>query len=376
MESTFSQLNIMVVEDDRYTRRLIKDILEEMGFGRVIVADDGQKAIEQLQFAREVGLRIPSAQVDVVISDLIMTSVDGLRLLQWVRNFRESPNRFMPFIMLSGAADRDYVRAARDFGVNQFMAKPFSVDTLYRHLKTLVEDQRPYICTGTYFGPDRRRRTLDLPTGVAERRRETDHHVRKVFGGVPVDDRPDDVEQAWMFCLPNMLMGKMGLPQGFSMELSMSVLKRAEASLRRHASGFAEWAAKDLEVLAAELRTARAEELPERRRRHLDRISRRAHELRGQGGTFGYPLVTEIARSLYHFTHPDAHQDGSTLDIAAVHLAALKTVVRQNVRGRGGTVGEQILAAFQSAVDKARRRGEAEAGPDDGSSATTVVRPG
>ena len=89
--------------------------------------------------------------VDIVISDLVMSPVNGLHLLQWLRDDKASPNRFMPFVMLSAAADRQNVEEARDHGVNDFMGKPFAVDNIYKVLQRIIDTPRQFVVTQAYF---------------------------------------------------------------------------------------------------------------------------------------------------------------------------------------------------------------------------------
>ena len=136
------RISLMIVEDNEYMLDILVNSLKRMGFTRIQKARNGKEAVEP---------------IDVVISDLIMTPVNGVHLLQWLRDDKQSPNRFMPFIMLSGAADRVNVEETRDRGVTDFMAKPFSVDNIYKVLQRIIDVPRSFVTTQNYFGPDRRR---------------------------------------------------------------------------------------------------------------------------------------------------------------------------------------------------------------------------
>ena len=74
--------------------------------------------------------------------------------------------------MLTGHSEPARVREARDAGVNDFLVKPVSADSIYRRIVSLVDDNRPFIRTRTFHGPDRRRRDLGPPIGMANRRRD------------------------------------------------------------------------------------------------------------------------------------------------------------------------------------------------------------
>ena len=99
-------------------------MLRGFGFGRVMTAEHGAEAVEYFKTLHGNPQMRASLGLDIVISDLIMTPIDGLLLLRWMRTAKESPDRFVPIIMLSGAADHDYVNQARDLGSTEFLAKP------------------------------------------------------------------------------------------------------------------------------------------------------------------------------------------------------------------------------------------------------------
>ena len=63
--------------------------------------------------------------IDIVVADYLMPVVDGMFLLRWVRRADKSPDKFLPFVMIS-AHDRDVLFEARDSGVDEFVAKPLS----------------------------------------------------------------------------------------------------------------------------------------------------------------------------------------------------------------------------------------------------------
>ena len=74
--------------------------------------------------------------------------------------------------MLSAYSDEDRVRLARDHGVTEFLAKPFTADIVLQRLEEVIENPRSFVRTASYFGPDRRRNTSPDYSG-AERRKST-----------------------------------------------------------------------------------------------------------------------------------------------------------------------------------------------------------
>ena len=172
------RLSVMLVEDNAFVRDTLANLLRSFEIRKLVTCENGVQAIEYLKTAG--GPNNPGG-VDFIISDLVMSPANGLLLLRWVRAAKESPNRFMPFIMLSGAADNEYVNAARDMGVSEFLAKPFSVDSVYKRVMELIDYPRQFVTTPNYHGPDRRRRR-EMPPG-AERRESTEDDVTIVYSG-------------------------------------------------------------------------------------------------------------------------------------------------------------------------------------------------
>ncbi|MCA1973408.1 MAG: response regulator, partial [Caenispirillum sp.] len=143
--SPLERLTVLLVEDNLYIRDILAQTLRSLGFRKIALARNGEEAVGILR--RRGALASggqPVLAVDLVISDMVMRPVNGLMLLKWVRQRKESPNRFMPFIMLSGAADREFVEAARDLGADEFLAKPFSVTAVYERLRWVIDHPRPF----------------------------------------------------------------------------------------------------------------------------------------------------------------------------------------------------------------------------------------
>ena len=344
-----SRLSVLLVEDNSYIRGVFYELLRHFGVGHVDVAENGADAINILKTlggtAGEPGLR----SFDLVISDLIMAPINGLILLRWIRGSKESPNRFMPFIMLSGAADNEYVASARDLGVTEFLAKPFSGQSVYRHLLEVIDYPRPFIATQDYFGPDRRRRQVE-PEGE-ERRINTEKDLTVVYSADKIV-KPERSSDVWCFHLPNRLKELLGgLGSAESGEAPMELLETAEQELQRAALDFTEWARNYLGQLAKLCEEAK-EGSGGPRRRAFEQINLLAHELRGQGGTFGYPLITMFGRMLYEATGPGCSEDDNAIEVVKAHVDAMRAVIRDKVAGDGGEVGRALLKSLKLAIDK------------------------
>lgn len=165
-----SRFSVLVVEDNRYLLTLVQQALRAMGVGHIRMAGHGGEAIDILKLMAVDPTKAGLMSVDVLISNWQMSPIDGMMLLRWVRRHKESPNRFIPFVMFTGYADREKVQEARDMGVTEILAKPFSVETVARRLQQVIERPRQFVHTPDYFGPDRRRQNAGPPPSSGERR--------------------------------------------------------------------------------------------------------------------------------------------------------------------------------------------------------------
>ena len=154
------RLNVLVLDDNRNMRALIESILFALGVRKLHEAHDVKQAFRDLQYFH----------ADIVITDWHMEPLNGLDFVHMVRSDENSPNPYVPIIMLTGHTELHRVCEARDAGVNEFLAKPISAKALYSRLASIIEYPRPFIRTKSYFGPCRRRRNMGPPRGMTERR--------------------------------------------------------------------------------------------------------------------------------------------------------------------------------------------------------------
>lgn len=168
----FERLCILVVEDSLYIRSLLINCLRILGVGSVFTASHAGEAIEFLQKVKADPMGAGTQAVDVVLSNWQMSPVDGMILLRWIRRHKDSPDRFLPFIMITAHSEPARIAEARDLGVTEFLAKPFTVRAIGDRLTSIIERQRQFVHTKDYFGPDRRRQAL--PIDFPDRRKLTD----------------------------------------------------------------------------------------------------------------------------------------------------------------------------------------------------------
>jgi CheY-like chemotaxis protein len=141
--TAFEHLKILIVEDNLHMRGLLRGLLTSVGVRDVAEANNGATAIEALR----------EKKCDLILSDLAMKPMD------------DSPNPFVPIIMITGHTEKHRVEAARDAGITEFLAKPITPHSLFSRIAEIMERPRAFVRTEAYFGPDRRRKTAENYAG-------------------------------------------------------------------------------------------------------------------------------------------------------------------------------------------------------------------
>lgn len=118
-----SDMKILVVDDMATMRKIIKNMLTQMGFKNITEADDGATAWPLIQSAFEMG-----DPFEFILSDWNMPNVSGLDLLQKMRAMDQF--KTTPFLMITAEAEQGNVVVAVKAGVSNFIVKPFSAQVL------------------------------------------------------------------------------------------------------------------------------------------------------------------------------------------------------------------------------------------------------
>jgi CheY-like chemotaxis protein len=157
--SALSSIHVLLADDNPNMRAIVAAMLKSVGVGRLTEAEDGAGALEVLR--REA--------IDIAIVDFRMKPMDGVAFTRAVRTDADSPNPYLPVIMMTGHSERSRVTEARDAGVTEFVAKPVKARTLLTRLEAVILRPRPFVRSADYFGPDRRRTRADAYAGPFRR---------------------------------------------------------------------------------------------------------------------------------------------------------------------------------------------------------------
>jgi two-component system chemotaxis response regulator CheY len=162
MSSTFAKnriddqiqsLAVLVVDDNQYTRKMIRNLLVNCGVKDVFEANDGIAALDAIR----------SIAPDIVVLDWEMPLLSGAELVRIVRSPGVFPMPDIPIIMLSAHGERWRVVEAARLGVHEYLIKPVSAKSIYDRLVAIVSQPRPVVKRGDYYGPEPRKLVTDAP---------------------------------------------------------------------------------------------------------------------------------------------------------------------------------------------------------------------
>ncbi len=156
----YAGIKVLIVDDHAMIRRLLGQIMFELGIGDFQTAENGENALQVME----------TFCPDVVLVDQFMEPMDGLGLTKAIRSGMTPCHAMVPIIMVSAETSRDVIENARDAGVNEFLAKPLTIETVLKRLQAVIKNPRQFVTANDYYGPDRRRRRMNWPR--AERRQE------------------------------------------------------------------------------------------------------------------------------------------------------------------------------------------------------------
>ena len=120
-------MKILIVDDFSTMRRIVKNLLRDLGFNNTQEADDGQTALPMLK----------SGKFDFLVTDWNMPGMDGLTLLKEVR--ADDNLKDMPVLMVTAEAKREQIVVAAQAGVNGYVVKPFTAATLKEKIEKIFE---------------------------------------------------------------------------------------------------------------------------------------------------------------------------------------------------------------------------------------------
>jgi len=120
-------IKILVVDDFPTMRRIVRNLLKELGFENVDEAEDGQVALDKLR----------GGNFEFVVSDWNMPNLDGLEMLKQIR--ADPTMAKLPVLMVTAEAKKENIVAAAQAGASGYVVKPFTAATLEEKLNKIFE---------------------------------------------------------------------------------------------------------------------------------------------------------------------------------------------------------------------------------------------
>jgi len=174
--TSLSDLHVLLVDDNAQMRFLVRCLLRAGGVVRISEAETAADALDILR----------ATPVSLVLVDWKMQPIDGLAFTQMLRWNHDSPNPYVPILMLTAHTEASRVTAARDAGVTGFVKKPISARVLFERMTNALTDARGFVRTADFFGPDRRR--MQAPDYAGPLRRVGDPGRAGLLDTIDIDD--------------------------------------------------------------------------------------------------------------------------------------------------------------------------------------------
>jgi len=156
-----SKANVLLLQNNVAELDILGQVF--IGFGvkairKCLTPDNAEKAI------------LSGTVFDLVILDADMPGQAGFDFATRLRRMEQNPNRLAPILLVCGHTVPSAISRARDCGANFVVAKPITPKVMFDRVMWLAREERQFVVTETYAGPDRRHKTLGPPAGVSERR--------------------------------------------------------------------------------------------------------------------------------------------------------------------------------------------------------------
>jgi len=126
-----TSIKVLVVDDMSTMRRILKNVLKQIGFSKMVEAENGQDALNKLKVG-DIGL---------IVSDWNMPVMQGIELLRTVR--ADAELKHLPFLMVTAETQKENIIEAVQAGVSNYVVKPFTAEALQRKLEKIFAQAQP-----------------------------------------------------------------------------------------------------------------------------------------------------------------------------------------------------------------------------------------
>lgn len=179
-------LVILIAEPSSYISMLIHGMLRGFGSNKVLEVRNSNSVLHALT----------AQKIDILICDMRLPPQGGLSLTRAIRSNKDNEHRTIPILIMAADSRESTIKAARDVGANMVIAKPISPAGLYDRLNWIAFNQRKFVDTETYFGPDRRFKIEGYPNGIGRRKGDKAVEVAAESGPVLAQNDIDSLFSA------------------------------------------------------------------------------------------------------------------------------------------------------------------------------------
>lgn len=156
------RLTVLLIDDNPQALDILAQVVAGFGVRQIIKCDNAEMAMQVVR----------KHPLDFIITDDQMAGTDGCQFVEWLRREAGPPNAFIPVIIVTGHSRLGQVKRARDCGAHFLVAKPITPKVLLDRIYWISKDEREFVETATYTGPDRRFKREGPPAGTKGRRAE------------------------------------------------------------------------------------------------------------------------------------------------------------------------------------------------------------
>lgn len=311
-----ANLKVLVADRNHRTASLVQRVLFSFGFRNLDVTTSGESALTLLR----------SRSYDILITEWNMAPVNGIELVKAIRAAKDDNRlaRDLPILMLTAQADKESIIIARDAGITEFVAKPFSAKTMSTRIIQIIDTPRAFVESEGYTGPCRRRRG-EPPPGVADRRIRNN----AVAPESSLQDQLDDATAADI--------------------LNTHVVEEAQTDLLKVEDEFIAWARDDIEQLEKAYLTLTQKPDDSAAYENMRNIT---YTIKSQAGIFGYMLGTEAASLLVDYLASHKQFSGANLMVLRKFIDAISTIFRQGIKDNGHAVAAETIIALKKLTQK------------------------
>jgi two-component system chemotaxis response regulator CheY len=121
-------MKVLIVDDFATMRKIVRNVLKQIGFANMVEADNGKNALKILK----------KENIDLILCDWNMPEMPGIDLLKAIKSDDELKN--IPFVMVTAEAQKDNILEAVKAGVSSYIVKPFTAETVSEKLNIIFKD--------------------------------------------------------------------------------------------------------------------------------------------------------------------------------------------------------------------------------------------